>query len=383
MLKGVKIAFVKQDCYQDLYVSDRNTSVEELLFSSQGRVGPIGLFTLLDADYYIVKEEKNRECHFWEKTETSRQVIKNNRALKDITLDKLPGQEFKRPGSQYPNGHFAIDLKTIDWSEYEIVICINFAFPTYMTRKYPKTLWCYMIGNANFAMDKVYYGYDVSFNQEMCGRYNRATGVLDFPYTFVGPDCLEKIMEKHLKRKAKKTGIYGEINTTTERPVRRIPQFEPISKATGQEIRVHKQLIRENLEEMYDAKYYLKVGGRITRGNGAIEAISCGTVVLMNPNDIICRQILPADAWVMNANDAVKKIKFLDEHPEEYERLLQEERQLLKMFVTDYPLYYLEKLYKEKNGKVNKVIKYSNLRYYKDFIVKGWNWVHKKSQFSR
>ena len=50
MFEGMKIAFVKQDCYQDLYVSDKNASVEELLFSSQGRVGPIGLFTLLGAD---------------------------------------------------------------------------------------------------------------------------------------------------------------------------------------------------------------------------------------------------------------------------------------------------------------------------------------------
>ena len=74
MFEGMKIAFVKQDCYQDLYVSDKNASVEELLFSSQGRVGPIGLFTLLGADYYIVKEEKNKECHFWEKTETSRLI---------------------------------------------------------------------------------------------------------------------------------------------------------------------------------------------------------------------------------------------------------------------------------------------------------------------
>ena len=383
MFEGMKIAFVKQDCYQDLYVSDKNASVEELLFSSQGRVGPIGLFTLLGADYYIVKEEKNKECHFWEKTETSRQVIRNNRTLKTTTLDKLPGQEFKRPGSQYPNGHFAVDLKKVNWGEYEIVICINFAFPTYITRKYSNVLWCYMIGNANFAMDKVYYGYDVSFNQENCGNYNRVTGVLDFPYTFVGPDCLEKIMREHLGRAAKKNGIYGEINTTTERPVKRIPQFEPIKDATGQGIRVHQQLIKDNLREMYDAKYYLKVGGRITRGNGAIEAISCGTVVLMSPDDIICRQILPKDAWVMNADEAIEKIKYLDSNPDAYRKLLEEERLLLQTFIVDYPLHYLERLYREKQGKPHRIIRYSNIKYAADFITKAYRWLRKKSQFSR
>ena len=181
----------------------------------------------------------------------------------------------------------------------------------------------------------------------------------------------------------KKIGIYGEINTTIERPVKRIPQFEPISIATGQPIKVHQQLIKDNLIEMFDAKYYLKVGGRITRGNGAIEAISCGTVVLMHPDDIICRQILPQNAWVKDAEEAIKKIKFLDEHQEEYTKLLEEERFLLKTFIVDYPVHYLEKLYYQKKGKRNKIFHYSRIHYYKDFAIKVLNWIEKKSQFSR
>ncbi|MCD8013369.1 MAG: hypothetical protein LUG99_09365 [Lachnospiraceae bacterium] len=383
-IEDMKIAFVKQDCYQDLYVASNDASVEEILFSSQGRVGPIGLFTLLNTDFYIVKEEKkHRECRFWERTAITRKAIKNDRALKNCTLDCIPGQEFKKPGSNKPNGFYAVDLKTIDWGKYNIVICVNCAIPTYMTRKYPGTLWAYMIGAANFAMDKVYFGYDVSLNQEICGRYNKTTGVLDFPYTFVGDKCLEKIVASYLKRPPLNEGIYGEINTTTERPVIRIPQFEPISDATGQPIKVHKQLIRDNLCEMYDAKYYLKVGGRITRGNGAIEAISCGTVVLMNPEDIICGQILPKDAWVMNAEDAIEKIMFLDSHPEEYSKLLEEERMLLRNFVVDYPLHNLERLYNEKNGKVNSIKRYSDIHYLKDMITKIYNWSRKRTQFSK
>lgn len=383
MLDGLKIAFVKQDCYQDLYVAERNASAREMLFSSQGRVGPIGLFTMFDCDFFIVKEDKSHECRFWEKTAIRRQTIKNDRALKNITLDKIPGQEFKKPGSDKPNGYYAVDLNSVDWSVYNIVICINIAFPTKVVQKYNQTLWCYMIGAANFAMDKVYYGYDVSFNQENCGRYNRVTGVLDFPYTFVGPNCLEKILREYLGRDGKKIGIYGEINTTTERPVKRIPQFEPISAATGQPIKIHQQLIKDNLIEMFDAKYYLKVGGRITRGNGAIEAISCGTVVLMHSDDIICRQILPQNAWVKDAEEAIKKIRFLDEHPEEYIKLLEEERLLLKTFILDYPVYYLEKLYYQKNGKRNKIKRYNGFHYYKELAIKAWNWIRKKSQFSR
>lgn len=383
MLDGLKIAFVKQDCYQDLYVGNKDMLPQELLFSSQGRVGPIGLFTLYGADYYIVKESKKKECRFWEKTTMSKAAIKNNRQLKNITLDKIPGQEFKRPGSPHPNGHYAVDMEEVDWGQYNIVICINIAFPTELVQRYKNTLWCYMIGAANFGMDRVYYGYDVSFNQEICGRYNRATGVLDFPYTFVGTECLEKIMENYLGRPAEKAGIYGEINTTTQRPVKNIPQFEPISNQTGHAIRVHQQLIKDNLQQMYDAKYYLKVGGRITRGNGAVEAISCGTVVLMSPDDIICRQILPKEAWVFSAEDAIEKIRYLDRNPSEYEKLLQYERNLMNTFVVEYPSYFLEKLYYKKNGKPNRVIQYSNAKYLLDYTKKGINWIQGKSQFSK
>ena len=115
-----------------------------------------------------------------------------------------------------------------------------------------------------------------------------------------------------------------------------------------------------HLIEMYKAKYYLKVGGRQTRGNGAIEAISLGTVVLLSPSDIICGQVLPKEAWVFNSEEAIEKINYLNSHPEEYEKLLELERALVQQFVIDYPKFWLEKAVelKKKIG-VNKVYKLS------------------------
>ncbi len=79
-----------------------------------------------------------------------------------------------------------------------------------------------MIGEANFMQDKVYFGYDVNLNQLITGTRDKVKGYIDFPYTFVGPNCLETLMEDVLKRKkAKNTGIYAEINTTKERPVKK------------------------------------------------------------------------------------------------------------------------------------------------------------------
>lgn len=365
----MRIALVKQEVYQDLYVCDNSLSKEELLFSSQGRVGPYGLFSLFDADFYIIKEEYSKECQMW--TRIIPGTKDKFRRLKIETLEKLPGQEFKEPGSTIPNGFYAINAYEVDWSKYDVVISINFSIPTNIIKQYKSTLWAYMIGEANFMMDKVYFGYDVSLNQEIKGLISDS-GIIDFPYTFIGPYCLENTIKNYLKKESENRGIYVEVNSVKERPVKRVPQLDPITAATGQPARLHKQLIRDNLIELYNSKYYLKLGGRKTRGNGAIEAISLGTLVLMSPRNIVCSQILPKETWVFNEDDAIKMIKYLDQHTEEYERLLKKQRELVQQFVIDYPFYSLKVNYEKKmnHSSPNEIIEYNLLHYAFDIAKK-------------
>lgn len=104
-----KIALVKQETYQDLYVCPvTEKDPAEILFSSMGRVGPIGLMAELGADFYIIKEEPMPETQIYKKVIPH--LAKHLHLLKTQTLDKIPGQEFKQPGSPYPNGKFAVEL---------------------------------------------------------------------------------------------------------------------------------------------------------------------------------------------------------------------------------------------------------------------------------
>jgi hypothetical protein len=336
----MKIAFVKQYVYQDLYVGPKEASAADLLFSSMGRVGPIGLFTLHDCDFIITKETSDPESRHWEKivatwTEAGPGVF---RQLMDKPLNQIKGQEFKVPGSNIPPGHFAVAPEDVDWSLYDIVVCINFAVPQRVIKRYPEVLWCYMIAEANRFMDQVYFGYDISLNQEARGIIAKEPGIIDFPYTYVGPNCLEKILAQTIGRPSMQKGIYAEVNVVKERPVKSIPHYEPLRETTGHPIRVHQQLIRDNLIEVYDAKYFVKVGGRPTRGNSVVEAISLGTLVLMAPEDLIHTQLLPKECWVRTIEEAQERILYLDQHPNEYDRLLTFQRQLLKHFFLDCPM---------------------------------------------
>lgn len=343
-----KIALVKQEVYQDLYVCPScEKDAGNILFSSQGRVGPIALMAELGADFYIVHEEPQWETQIYRKIIPH--LAKHLYLLKTQTLDKIPGQEFKRPGSPHANGEFAVSCYSVDWGAYDIVISINVSLPTKLVRQYPHTLFAYMIGEANMATRTARFGYDVTLNQLARGVVAEGCGVVDFPYTFVDGHTLERIMAQKLGRPSRQQGVFMEINSTKERPVTRVPDhFRPMADRGGQEIILHKQLIAENLESIYDAKYFIKMGGRTIRGNSVAEAISLGTLAIMNRDEVIHKELITDACNVKTMDEAVALVNRLEQNPDEYDRLLLEQQQNLSRLFFRLPLKSLENCLKEK-----------------------------------
>lgn len=333
----MRIAFVKQDVYQDLYIGAPRAGAADLLFSSIMRVGPIGLFTRCDADFYIVQVDQSTESQTW------RQLIPHGQpewyeALRHAPFAEspLPEARFLRPGSSQPHSAFSVAPSAVDWSAYDIVIGINFPFARATVAAHPRTLWCYMVGEANRLTDRVHHGYDVCLNQETRGIVASGSGVIDFPYTFVGPDCLETLLARTLGRPSARQGIYIEVNSVHQRPARIEPHLLPLA-SDAHPLRMHRQNIRENLTELYDARYFVKAGGRHIRGNSVIEAISCGVVVLMNPAELHHAQLLPRACWIHSVDDARRKIAEFERDPAARLQVLAEQRARLAGFVFDAP----------------------------------------------
>jgi len=333
----LRIAFVKQEVYPDLYVHvPAEFDPEKLLMSSMARVGPIGLFSLFGARAYIVKLDPAAECHLFKKI--CPPVASVVEELSHKTLDQLQGQEFWRPGSPVPPGRHAVSGWDVNWGEYDIVICINIALARANLRRYPRTLFAYMIGENNLFIDYPRFGYDVCLVQRPGTRIRRHMGAVEFPYTFIGPTCLERLMERRLGRRSSRTGIYAEVNMCPERPVQFSPTvLEPFA-TLGIPIRLHRQRIDENLEQVFDAKYFVKVGGRNIQGNAIAEAISCGTVVLANPREVRHCELLPREACVSNGAELEERIKYLEQNPGAWEALRSEERKLLQTHYVDNPI---------------------------------------------
>lgn len=339
-VKSLKIALVKQEIYQDLYVCPHTEKVSAaILLSSMLRVGPIGLIHDLGADFYIVKEEKNSETQVYRKVIPG--IVHYLPLLKTMPINKIPGHERKKPGSPYPNGMFAVDCHQIDWGYYDIVISINISLPTHICQKYPSTLFAYMISEANKATHKVRFGYDVTLNQMARGIVAKHCGEVDFPYTFVNSTTLEDILLSILKRPSRKNGVFMEINSTTERPVTKVPpHFQPLIDA-GQKIILHNESIRENLISIYDSKYFVKMGGRTIRGNSVAEAISLGSLAIMDREQIIHGELIIDECNVKSMTDVVNLINRLENDNELYCQLVSKQRVVVEKYFYMNPLQSL------------------------------------------
>lgn len=345
----LKLAFVKQDVDRVLYLNSSSAALEEIIFSSLMKTGPAGFLDASNADFIILKEEADLECQFWKHDKSSLMAfhhIQECRKLKDH-----PSKTFlKNCYSEFDvcADDFSVSYKDIDWASYDIVVCLDIPVPSKVVRNTPGTLWCYYVSEpVHRLFNHVWFGYDCYLNQECFDPRYLKNGVIPCPFTFLKPDTLERVMVSHLKRKSRQSGIYAEINCVKERPVRHVPQLDYLSDLHP--IRLHRPVIRENLIDLFDSKYFVKLGGRQIRGNSIVEAISCGTLVLLDPDDLFShRELIPDSCCVRSAEELRAKIEAFDFDPQAYEAALCEQRELVWTYVYHKPLEAIYQAYEEK-----------------------------------
>jgi hypothetical protein len=325
----MKIAVVKSSVYQDLWVTDICNNPYDLFKSSMMRCPAIGLAEEYGADFIIVKDTDEYPCG------------SNKNCLDARFTDSMKfAKEGKNPGLPFLDETFhkevtidsvAYPVDLIEWSKYDIVMCVNACIPARITQKYPRTMWCYWIGenNTHLVMNKLNC-YDLVLNQDVF-KQDLPSFSIGFPYTYIGPLTIETIVKHHYKLDSIiKGGIFMEINNTQERPVQRIPnEFQLISTEIGQAIIKHSQNILENAKNLVEAKYYVKLLGRKIRGNGILECISAGTLILARETLVEYNDLLLPECKIQSYTDAIVKIKFFDANPLAYKAAIQAQRDLL------------------------------------------------------
>jgi hypothetical protein len=278
----------------------------------------------IDAKHYtqlqFATSQKNPELPFLDET-----------FHKDITIDSV-----------------ANDAESVDWSKYHIVITINACIPEHIVRRYPNTLWCYFSGENRHYMDRLIDGYHVILNQNV-GVSPKNAYTIGFPYSFLLPDTLERLYAHKFGRCVPtKRGVFMEINNTQERPVRSVPnEFQYISKKTGgMPIFAHSQNIVENLKRVCESKYFVKLLGRLIRGNSVVECVSAGTLILANPRLVMYNDLIHPICYCFTPEEVIARIAFFEKKPDEYVKIVAYQRERLTRFYCENPMELLVAKYK-------------------------------------
>jgi len=342
----LNIAFVKSFKYQDLWIHDITNDPFILLKTTTVRVPPLALAEKFNTDFIIIKDP-SEESKIFDNTDFNPFEKEN----------KLPSLNFLH--NEYHNHTDTISIShntnDINWAKYNIVICMNMCIPSNIISKFPNILWSYYISenfnNDDTYMRSVFGNYDIFLNQQVHLQSTFPSNVIGFPYSFLHPDSLKDINIKYLDNIQNKHGIFIEINNNKERPCTTIlPEFKYLEDITRHNIILHNQNILENVKNIYKSKYFVKILGRVIRGNAALEAISCGSLVLINKELIMYADLIPDICNVKTPEDVSNIILKLDNNDELYKNLLQEQRERMMKYYYEEPLSKLYTQYLSKNA---------------------------------
>ena len=347
-MENLRIAVVKSSVYQDLWVTDITNNFIDIFKTTLMRCPAIGLAEHFSADFIIVKDTNEFPCNI------NKNVLPNN-CLQNMQFSK----KLKNPSLPFLDETFHQDV-TIDsvshnvddvnWDKYNIVICINTCVPQRITDSHTNILWCYFVGeNEDRMVNQLISGYDIILNQDVC-KNNLPSFSIGFPYSFVGPYTVENMTNKMNIFCDKKIGIFQEINNTQERPVTCAHTIiDQIGKHCNMPIILHSQNIVENITRIFNAKYFVKIFGRVIRGNGILEVISAGTLILANKKLIMFNNLILDECHVENHNDIIQKIKYFENNESEYQRVVTMQRLLLNEKYFKTPIDNLLRKYNDKN----------------------------------
>lgn len=337
--KSLKYCLAVPDFLGDLYICEQCCSAEAAVSTSQMRVGPIGLIEELGAEFIIVRDAHRQARSFLR----SQEPIHIESRLEEIERVGIRGwREEKMQPKIYQYSVNAID---VDWSKYDVVVCINDIVPYRLRKMHAGTLFICM--PADGILPKRFFGYDGLATQYSSLRWWRESRLVDVPYTYVGGNTLEKILARmgSIDRAKIRRQVFFEINTYKSRPIDRgeISGFAQMLEREGIEIGQHKEYVVDNLLEVRQSAYFVKLSGREIRGNSIFEAISCGCPVLIKRELCLDNVPLPEESYI-NTIDDVIRVMSMNDSDKYREELLRRQRSVIDMHVKDAFIKQIESL---------------------------------------
>jgi hypothetical protein len=286
-----RIALIKQDCNEDLYCCAPTAGTLEMLQSTLLRSGPIGLFTMFDSRFLIVRTEPDPECNIWRE--------------KWDPLRWCPAEWFEAfrdhvPGRDHGQSRFACSVEEVDWSQFDIVVSVDVSVPARVTGKYPDVVWAYYVREIKApsyksSLEAPIAGQDLYLNHQFApGRRTQKPHVIDFPYHFQYPGVFHEIAERPWPGQVARQGVfvdYHSARNATSQELAMLSEFGPVYACNADDDRIdpvsgeripERSMSPEGLDALLASKYHVKWKGRSTFGTGKVEVIAAGCLALMD-----------------------------------------------------------------------------------------------------
>lgn len=332
---SLSVAFVKQASYVDLYTlpseaGNGRRSGCEIFGSSNFRSGPVGLLAHFESDFIIVNCENTPESRIWEYR------LANEKRGDPVTAERR--ERRRREQEEY-----AVDAASVDWSKYDLVICMENAVPSLIASQYPNTLWATMLEWFGMPQFKRYAlrppkGYDVFLTQcfgSIPFDSLLPSSSLHWPYGLIHSSSFREL--GLLDRVTKDNSLVLDRNAEAFRP--RLEQESALASRVGV---LGGMNIKEFAARMASSKYYSSFGTkRLLWGNGTLDTAALGALILTDRSKLINPSIVGTQCHVANVEELIAKVHMFDADDGKFQLALEEQRQRLDYFAFWRPLFEL------------------------------------------
>jgi hypothetical protein len=329
--RRLRVAFVKQETYRDLYYKPGPFSADTI-FSSEGRSGPVGLIEPeIDAEFFVVKVEADPECQVYREKPlgSSQEHAKAKRKRQWSALSSV-----------------AVSAGSVDWGQFDLVWGMENAIPARITEQFPSVVWATMLEDHSMPSYGKYLrhkpiGYDCFFNQSFGPsprRIYQRKHVIDWPYAFLKHTSVSSLFEV---APSQKLISYDQHHDGAS--------IDEICKEKGWvcDLRDAGELIptRDFLEHLVRSQMYWAVSPwRPLWGNASAEAAAAGCLVLSNPSLHWNTLVSVPETRIGSIKRATELSECLLNDSEYYKRLLTAQNENVDWFCFNRPISQVAKL---------------------------------------
>lgn len=327
--RGLRIALVRQEVFDDLYCADSGTAGEELVRQSVKRTGPAGLVVDLGADYWIVREEAAPECRVWEEKFSGDPPA---------VLQRYREERGRTRGQAGSFSSHAVACDDIPWEDYDLVISVDVAVPFSLIAKTRRPVWAYLPGDpgtatAKHSLRRPPGNYELSLShsfRRLPTRPGLGSRTVEFPYGFLRRRTWQQVFP--VPEKTPRRGIMLESHTAHlwgEKEKREFEPWGPLRRPAGS--------IGQVAADLNASLFYLRHGGRPLVGNGLIEAVAAGCVAVAPPREFISRSLFCGPDGIRSRGELRETVRHLSENPEVREGLRERQGRRLDYYCFHRP----------------------------------------------